>query len=174
MVKILPLKFFRRPAPIVAKELLGKFLVRKADNIALMITEVEAYEGFEDLASHASRGLTDRNKVMFLTGGVWYIYLVYGMHFMLNIVTNQKDHPSAILIRSVEGVKGPGRVGKLFKVKKSDYGQTASMTSGLYIEDRGIKIKNDDIQLSPRIGVNYAGPVWSKKKFNFKLKSKCS
>ncbi|MEK7149774.1 MAG: DNA-3-methyladenine glycosylase, partial [Patescibacteria group bacterium] len=99
MHKVISQKFFNRPSTAVAKELLGKFLVRKIGNkkIAIIITEVEAYDGFNDKASHASRGKTERNKIMFEEGGCFYIYFTYGMHYMLNIVTGPKHSPAAIL-----------------------------------------------------------------------------
>ena len=94
-------EFFDRPATRVARELISKYLVRRVrgKDIALMITETEAYEGFDDRASHASKGETARNRVMFGEAGIWYVYLVYGMHDMLNIVTGAKGYPAAALIR---------------------------------------------------------------------------
>jgi len=169
MRKILKKDFFKRSAFEVAPELLGKFLVRKTlvGEIAEMITEVEVYEGLEDKASHASRGETPRNKVMFEEGGVWYVYLVYGLHFLLNIVTGEKNHPSAILIRKTESAKGPGVVAKKFLIDKTFYGAPAAKKSDLWVEDRGIKIPKNKIKKAPRIGVDYAGPVWSKKKYRY-------
>src|SRR3989344_6659394 len=120
MRKILFQKFFNRPTLIVAQNLLGKFLARKyrGKEIVLMITEVEAYDGFDDKASHASQGKTKRNKIMFDSAGKWYVYFTYGMHYMLNIVTGPKNYPAAILIRGVEGINGPGRVTKQLKIDK--------------------------------------------------------
>src|SRR3989344_2790942 len=121
--KILPLKFFQRSALEVAPDLLGKYLV--LGNKRLMITEVEAYDGHDDKASHASRGKTKRNEVMFEKGGVWYVYLCYGMYWMLNIVTGDKDYPSAVLIRACrvesdsELYAGPGKLTKYFKINKN-------------------------------------------------------
>ncbi|MEK7074154.1 MAG: DNA-3-methyladenine glycosylase, partial [Patescibacteria group bacterium] len=110
--------FFNRPTLHVAQEILGKFLVcKKGSNIiSAMITEVEAYVGPEDRASHASRGRTPRTEVMFEHAGHWYVYFIYGMHYCVNIVTEQKNYPAAILIRGVEGVSGPGRVAKYFSI----------------------------------------------------------
>lgn len=109
MREALPKQFFIEPSIKVAKNLLGKFLVRKwpvrqahgkrGKEIAAMITEVEVYDGFKDKASHASRGLTTRNAPMFGPAGHWYIYFTYGMHWMLNIVTGARGYPAAILIR---------------------------------------------------------------------------
>ncbi len=172
MKKILGAKFYCRSAQLVARELLGKYLVvidgKKI--ISRMITEVEAYDGPEDLASHASRGRrTKRNEIMYGSGGFWYVYLVYGLHRMLNIVTGEKDYPAAVLIRSVEGVIGPGRVTKFYGLGREFNSQSARKQSGLFIEDRGKQIKPADIKTSARIGVDYAGPVWSRKQYRFFL-----
>ena len=168
MRRNLPLSFYRRDAVIIAEELLGKFLVgnRGAESAARRIIDVEVYDGPEDLASHASRGRTPRTEVMFRKGGVWYVYLVYGMHQLLNIVTGTEGYPTAILIRAVEGAEGPGRVGKLFGVEKTLYGAPATRKSGLWIEDRGTAVPKDSITHLPRVGVAYAG-AWAQKPLRF-------
>jgi DNA-3-methyladenine glycosylase len=169
-------KFSNRPTLAVARDLLGKFLVRRVGNrtIAAMIIEVEAYDGPHDKASHASRGMTKRNAPMFGPPGCWYIYFTYGMHWMLNIVTGPKGYPAAVLIRGVEGVSGPARVAKFFKIAKSTAKRInekpASRATGLWIENRGIRIPTNRIRQSARIGVDYAGPVWARKKCRFVLK----
>ena len=101
MSKILTQGFFKRPAQEVAEDLLGKIIVRRIGKkrLAVRITELEIYDGFKDLASHASKGQTPRNKIMFAEGGYFYIYLVYGMYYMINITTGEKNYPSAILLR---------------------------------------------------------------------------
>src|SRR3989344_3170907 len=108
--KILKSCFFDRSSVIVAKDLLGKYLVR--DGVAYKIIETEAYEGLEDKASHASRGQTLRNTPMFGPPGTIYVYFTYGIHWMLNIVCGKEGYPSAILIRGVEGCIGPARLTK--------------------------------------------------------------
>ncbi|HLP86684.1 MAG TPA: DNA-3-methyladenine glycosylase [Candidatus Paceibacterota bacterium] len=167
--RILPLKFFYRNTKIIAKELLGKYLVRKSKgkNLAFMITDVEVYDGFNDLASHASKKRTPRNEVMFQSGGRWYIYFVYGMHSMLNIVTREKDYPAAILIRGLEGISGPGKVTKILGIDKSLNKLPANRKSGLWIEDRGIHISPKSIKKSPRIGINFAGKIWATKPLRY-------
>ncbi len=172
MRKILNQKFFNRDAEIVAKELLGKFLVRKAGRkeIASVITETEAYVGPHDLASHASKGETKRTKIMFSEPGHFYIYLIYGMYLLLNIVTREKGYPAAVLIRGLEAAEGPGKVGKFLKINKKMNGGSAEKKTGLWFEDRGIRIAKNQIKKTPRIGVDYAGPVWSKKKLRFLVK----
>jgi DNA-3-methyladenine glycosylase len=168
--RILPLKFFKRSALLVAPELLGKYLV--LGNKKLIITETEAYDGHDDKASHASRGKTKRNAPMFESGGGWYVYLCYGMYWMLNIVTGDKNYPSAVLIRGVEGFVGPGKLTKHFGITRKFNGKPADKKTGLWIEDRGMVISSRQTKRSSRIGVAYAGPVWSKKKWRFQLTSK--
>lgn len=153
----------------VAPKLLGKFLVRRfrGKEQAFQITEVEAYDGPRDLACHGSRGITARTKVMFEAGGIWYVYLVYGLHFMLNIVTGKKGYPAAVLIRGLQNISGPGKLTSLLHINKNLNGKKAIQSNGLWIEDRGVKIKAGQIKKTPRVGVLYAGPVWSKKPYRF-------
>ncbi len=171
---ILNQRFFDRPTLVVARDILGKYLCRRRGRqiVKAMITEVEAYDGPRDKASHASRGMTPRNKVMFGPAGYWYVYFTYGMHWMLNIVTGKNDYPAAVLIRSVEGVNGPARVTKFLKIDKKFNGKSAGRKTDLWIEDnlrfRNLKLK---IENSPRIGVHYAGPIWSKKPYRFKIEA---
>ncbi len=169
MRTILTEDFFRRPAPVVAADLLGKFLVRKDNGkeIAVMITETEAYEGLDDLASHASKGRTKRTEVMFNEAGRFYVYLIYGMYFMLNVVTGETGQPSAVLIRASDRVTGPGRLTRLLNITKSMNTKLAAEKTGLWFEDRGIAVTKRQIKRGPRIGVAYAGPIWSKKPWNY-------
>ncbi|HET8574806.1 MAG TPA: DNA-3-methyladenine glycosylase [Candidatus Paceibacterota bacterium] len=171
MRKILQKDFFERPALRVAEDLLGKYLVKQSGDgeMSARITEVEAYGGFEDKASHAHRGKTPRNAPMFGEAGVWYVYFVYGIHFMLNIVTDQEDIPSAILIRGVEGISGPGKLTKHFAIDKMYNAKKADTQTGLWIEDRGELITPKHIRRLPRVGVAYAGEVWAKKPYRFFL-----
>ncbi|MDO8521235.1 MAG: DNA-3-methyladenine glycosylase [bacterium] len=168
MRRVLHKTFFNRPTLTVARELLGKFLVRKVGRktIAGMITEVEAYVGPKDRASHASRGKTERTKVMFGRPGHWYVYLIYGMHHCLNIVTEKEGYPAAILVRSVEGISGPGRVSKHLKIGKTENARPASRKSGLWIEDRGVPAVK--FSRGKRIGIDYAGR-WKHKPWRFVL-----
>src|SRR3989344_3824994 len=128
--------FFNRKTLIVAKDLLGKYLVRKVGKkiIRERITEVEAYIGPQDLACHSSRGRTPRCEPMFMEAGTIYIYFTYGMHWMLNIVTEKPDFPSAVLIRGTEQVSGPARLTKRFQIDKTLNGQMLGKKSGLWIE----------------------------------------
>lgn len=157
-------RFFNRSTLAVSRELLGKYLVRRIGRreVARKITEVEAYVGFRDRASHASRGRTKRNAPMFGPAGHWYIYFTYGMHWMLNIVTERHGYPAAILIRGVQSISGPARVTKFFRIDGRFNAKPALGKTGLWIEDRGVKINRRAIHRSPRIGVDYAGP-WKTK-----------
>ncbi|HXK39763.1 MAG TPA: DNA-3-methyladenine glycosylase [Candidatus Paceibacterota bacterium] len=169
MGTILPMRFYERPTRAVARDLLGKALVRRTngETVRSLITEVEAYDGPSDLASHASRGVTRRTEVMFGPAGRWYVYFIYGMHEMLNIVTGTTGYPAAVLIRGTVDVSGPGRLTRHFKVSRAQNARPASRPSGLWIEDAGIRVPRTQIRTTPRIGVDYAGPVWSKKHYRY-------
>ncbi len=166
MGKVLDKSFFNRSTHAVARELMGKMLVRQKGKkiIRSKITEVEVYDGFADQASHASRGKTKRNIPMFNNAGRWYVYLVYGMHWMLNIVTREKGYPAAILIRGVEGILGPARVTKALGVSNIFNNRKAEIKTGLWIEEGAVTEKMR-ITRTARIGVDYAGPVWANKKW---------
>lgn len=168
---VLSKTFFNQPTLKAAKALLGKFLVRRycGKELSLMIDEVEAYDGPNDKASHASYGLTSRNKVMFQGPGMWYVYFIYGNHWMLNIVTGPKNYPAAVLIRGTKQVQGPGRITKYLHIDKRFNGLPANKNTGLWIEDRGVKLKPSQIKALPRIGVDYAG-IWAHKLYRFKIK----
>ena len=172
MRKILGRRFFNRPALVVARALLGKFLVRRwgRKRVALQISEVEAYDGLRDRASHAHRGKTTRNAPMFGEAGRWYLYFVYGTHWMLNIVTGPRGYPAAVLIRSAGEVQGPGRLTHALHLGGRENTQPSARKTGLWIEDRGEKPRRVQIARSPRIGVAYAGPVWAKKQYRFVLR----
>ncbi len=161
----------------VARSLLGKLLVRSSPEegeVRGRITEVEAYHGSADLACHASRGRTPRTAVMFAPGGVWYVYLCYGMHELLNLVTGPADHPAAVLIRGLDSVKGPGRLTRQLGIDRRLNGLPAAPSSGLWLEDDGYRPPAATVKATPRIGVDYAGPVWSAKKWRFVLSNTAS
>ena len=174
MAKILKQNFFNRPTIAVARELLGCFLCRRINGkvIRLKITEVEAYDGPRDKASHASRGKTKRNTPMFGKAGQFYVYFTYGMHWMLNIVTGPENYPAAILIRGTDKINGPARLTKFLGIDKTLNEKSATQKTGLWFEDGGMEIARKNIKGTPRVGVSYAGPVWSKKPYRFFLKEK--
>lgn len=173
MTERLNRRFFARPAAAVAPKLLGKFLMRRMPNGSLregMITEVEAYVGVEDLASHAAGGRrTVRNEVMYGPPGHAYVYFTYGVHWLLNVVTSKTDDPQAVLIRGLDTVSGPARLTKFLGVNKQLNGEDLVNSKILWIEDRGFRIKPQEIQTAPRIGVDYAGS-WKDKPLRFALK----
>ena len=171
MRKRLGQDFFNRKTILVARELLGKFLVREREGVreAYMITEVEVYDGSLDKASHASRGKTKRNALMFGEAGYWYVYFTYGMHWMLNVVTREEGYPAAVLIRGVEGISGPARLTKRFGIDKNLNGLSVSKKSGLWIEDRGVEIVSRKIKKGPRVGIASAGPEWAAKPWRFRM-----
>lgn len=171
-MKRLPRSFFQRKTLRVAKELVGQYLVRKIENkiVREKITETEAYVGPHDLACHSSKGKTDRNAPMFAEAGTIYVYFTYGMHWMLNIVTEEKDFPAAVLIRGTEKISGPARLTKALKIDKRLNGKKLGKKSGLWFE-YDLKIENRKLKIirTPRIGVAYAGSIWSKKPYRFVL-----
>ena len=167
----MPQSFFKRPALAVAKDLLGKYLVRRTveGTSAHMITEVEAYIGPQDLACHAAKGLTPRTQVMFGPAGNFYVYFTYGMHWLLNVVTAREGYPAAVLIRGLEDVSGPARLTKKLGISGSLNGAPAKRASGLWIEDRGVKVSARRIRRTPRIGVDYAGKDWASRPYRLVL-----
>jgi DNA-3-methyladenine glycosylase len=163
----LPVEFFRRDVLTVAPALLGKLLTRKFSNgntERYVITEVEAYSAPLDLACHASKGKTLRTEVMFRGGGLIYVYLIYGIYWMLNIVTGREGDASAVLIRGVQGVSGPGRVGKMLQLDKSFYGESLSASERIWIENSPASPRFQEL---PRVGISYAGEPWISKPWRF-------
>jgi len=172
---LLKQNFFRRPTTTVAQELLGIKLVREYNGSILSgtITETEAYLGAGDSACHAARGRTPRNSVMFGPAGVAYVYFVYGMHFMLNIVTEQEGTPCAVLIRGMKPLaglammqtlrgkrgrevgNGPAKLCQAMAIDKSLNGWDVTRGRLLWLETHQ-KIMPDSITSGPRIGIAYA------------------
>jgi DNA-3-methyladenine glycosylase len=172
----LPPSFYRQPTLEVASSLLGKVLVRRLNGktLAGKIVETEAYIGPEDLACHASKGKTPRTAIMFESGGCAYVYMIYGFYFCLNAVTEAEGYPAAVLIRAVEPLEqissmrklrknplrdrdiasGPGKLCMAMGIDKRLNGADLAGNT-LWIEDR--KLTVDEIEVSPRVGVDYAG-----------------
>jgi DNA-3-methyladenine glycosylase len=164
--------FFENDVLWVAENLLGKMLVRQFDDGTVhryVITDTEAYRGEEDLACHACRGRTKRTEILYHHGGNIYVYLIYGMYWMLNFVTGKTEQPQAVLIRGIEGVDGPGRVGKMLQLDKTFYGENQFTSQRLWVEDAP---KTTDFKTGPRIGIDYAGDEWKNKPWRFTLQSK--
>jgi len=175
-------RFFNRPTLLVAKDLLGKILVRRLESGKILrgkIIETEAYIGPRDKASHAFGGRrTKRNEAEWLSGGHVYIYLVYGMHWQLNFSTAGANQPECVLIRALDVAEeenpdlanGPGKLCRYLKLDKSFYGLDAARSRRLWLEDRGVKIEPRQIKATARVGIDYAGPFWAKRKWRFVLK----
>jgi DNA-3-methyladenine glycosylase len=158
--------FFEKNALELAPLLIGKLLCRRVgkDVIRLRITETESYYGKDDTASHAHKGKTLRNEPMFEQGGITYIYLCYGVHNLLNVVSGIKDNPEAVLIRGVEGYDGPGKLTKALNITRELNKLDLTTSNELWIEDDGIKWK---YKTSKRIGINYASEEYRNKKWRF-------
>lgn len=170
MKKVLRPAFFERSTLTVAKDLLGKYLVRRVGGreVALIITETEAYFGFDDKGSHAHRGRTERNTPMFGKAGAIYVYFTYGMHWMLNLVCGKPGFPAAVLIRGAGEVVGPARLTKFLKIDKRLNALPLGKKSGLWVEDRGVKLSPKHIKKTPRIGIPNRG-VWTCKPWRFAM-----
>ncbi|MEO5864700.1 MAG: DNA-3-methyladenine glycosylase [Nitrospiraceae bacterium] len=174
--RILPRIYFNRPTLTVARSLIGKYLVRSIDGriLAGKIVEVEAYVGPQDKACHASKGRTQRTDVMFGPGGIAYVYLIYGMHHCLNVVTERKEFPSAVLIRAIEIdgklIDGPGRLCRALRIDRRLNRGDLTTGEALWFEDRGALVGREDVGAHPRVGVDYAGE-WAKKPWRFRLRS---
>jgi DNA-3-methyladenine glycosylase len=155
-------------AVTVAQMLPGMDIVAVVDGIPerYMITETEAYLGHNDKACHASKGRTRRTEVMYLEGGHLYVYFVYGMHWMMNVVTGQENDPQAVLIRGVEQFSGPGRVTRGIGIDRSFNGEDITLSERIWIEERGFR---PQLTAGPRVGIGYAGEPWISKPWRFIL-----
>lgn len=154
--------FYVRDVLEVAPDLIGKILVRRYNNGReehFVITETEAYRGEEDLACHASKGRTPRTEIMYHRGGYVYVYLIYGMYWMFNVVTGYQGHPQAALIRGLEGIYGPGKITRRLQIDKSFYGEDLLNSSRIWICEPKIAVPSK-VEARSRIGVDYAGEYW--------------
>lgn len=169
-MKRLEIGFYNQDAVTVAEKLLGKILVRRWDDgteSRYRITETEAYFGEEDQACHASKGKTPRTEIMYAEGGKVYVYLIYGMYWMLNVVTGIENHPQAVLIRGIDTLKGSGKVGRELKMDKTFYGENLISSNKIWIEDANEMV---NFHTAPRIGIDYAGDEWKNKPWRFMIK----
>ena len=151
----------------MAKALLGMTLCRRLDDGTVLrarIVETEAYFGEEDTACHAHKGRTPRTDVMYAPGGYAYVYLCYGMHDMLNVVTGPADHPEAVLVRGVEGASGPGRVTKAMQVTRALNREDLVRSERLWIETDGAAPR---FKASMRVGIGYASKRDQARKWRF-------
>ena len=160
---------YRVDAVTAAKALVGAFLCRRLDDGAIIkrrITETEAYCGEEDTACHAHKGRTPRTDVMYSPGGCAYIYLCYGMHEMLNVVTGGEGRPEAVLIRGIEGANGPGKLTKLLQIDRTLNREDLIASKRLWLESDGSPFT---FTASPRIGIGYATKRDQSRKWRFTL-----
>jgi len=160
--------FYARDVLAAAPALLGKLLCRRMPDGAVLrrrVTETEAYRGVEDTACHARAGKTRRTAVMFGPGGFSYVYLCYGIHSLLNIVTGEDGQPQAALIRGVEGHPGPGRVTKALGIDCSLNGIDMRVSDILWLEEDGFVCP--EILTGPRVGIGYASEEDQKREWRF-------
>ena len=172
----LPRSFYDRDTILVARELLGKFLVHKSRGVERIgrIVETEAYLGPHDLAAHSARGLTRRTQVMFGPPGHAYVYLIYGMYYCMNVVTEREGHASAVLLRAVEPVKnvdgrtqGPGLLCRAMHIDKRRNAQDL-LSNSFYIAAPA-RVESWITVKRPRVGVDYA-KHWAKRHLRFYVK----
>jgi DNA-3-methyladenine glycosylase len=183
-MKVLPRKFYMRDTRKVARDLLGKLLVREISGtrISGVIVETEAYRGFRDTASHAHKGPTERCKVMFGRAGFAYVYLTYGIHNMFNLVTERVFYPAAVLVRAIQPIEnisvmalardtdntenltsGPGKLTKALHIDRTLNGIDVTKGEKVWVEEYGGDSKNRQVGISTRVGIDYADD-WAKQK----------
>jgi len=152
-MKRLPYEFYHRPCDIVARELVGKVLVH--GDLRLRISETEVYWGEQDTACHAHKGRTKRTEVLYADAGTVYVYLCYGIHWLMNIVTGEENDPQAVLIRACLEAPGPGKLTKMLGITGAYNGKSILQTPDLWIGDDGFRC---EITAAPRVGIGYASP----------------
>ena len=157
--------FFHRPCLEVARDLVGKVLVCSGKR--LRISETEAYCGEADTACHAHKGRTKRTEVMYMEAGTVYVYLCYGMHWMLNIVTGEENEPEAVLIRACVEANGPGKLTRKLGITGEYNRQHICRREDLYIEDDGFRW---EVTTDKRVGIGYASQEDQEKLWRFKMK----
>jgi DNA-3-methyladenine glycosylase len=173
---------FNLPTLRVSRDLLGKFIVRRhrGRQLAAMITEVEAYKGPRDRAAHTFGGRrTARVEPLYADGGTAYVYLVYGIHWLLNFSTAGAETPEGVLIRGVltaDGAKprllsGPGRVTTYLRIDRRLDHVDATRSAVMWLEDRGIRVAARRIMTGPRVGIDYAGAYWAARRWRFWIDS---
>lgn len=152
--------FFHRDCLEVAPELVGKLIIRtheNGDRTVLRITETEAYRGEEDTACHASKGRTPRTELLYADAGTIYVYLCYGMHWLMNVITGDKDQPQGVLIRACEDYSGPAKLTKKLGIDKSFNGRSFIDDPQICIADDGARPETERLK---RVGIDYATPEY--------------
>jgi DNA-3-methyladenine glycosylase len=173
---------FNQPTLRVSRDLLGKFIVRRhrGRELAAMITEVEAYKGPKDRAAHTFGGRrTARVEPLYADGGTAYVYLVYGIHWLLNFSTAGAGNPEGVLIRGVltadaakpRLLSGPGRVTAYLRIDRRLDHVDATRSAVMWLEDRGIRVAARRIRTGARVGIDYAGEYWAARRWRFWIDS---
>jgi len=173
---------FNQPTLRVSRDLLGKFIVRRhrGRELAAMITEVEAYKGPKDRAAHTFGGRrTARVEPLYADGGTAYVYLVYGIHWLLNFSTAGAGNPEGVLIRGVltadaakpRLLSGPGRVTTYLRIDRRLDHVDATRSAVMWLEDRGIRVAARRIRTGARVGIDYAGEYWAARRWRFWIDS---
>jgi DNA-3-methyladenine glycosylase len=160
-------EFFARDAVEVAPDLLGVFICRKFDDGEIgryQILETEAYFGEEDRGNAATKGRTPFCDMMYAEGGRLFIFLIYGMYWMVNIVTGPVDHPEAVLVRVVTDAPGPGKCGSILRVDKSFSGEDLGSSERIWLEDSGVRLP---YKTAPRVGLKRVAQPWRDKPWRF-------
>lgn len=160
--------FFRRECLEVSRDLVGKVLVRRDGDreIRMRISETEAYCGEQDTACHAHRGRTKRTEVLYAAPGTLYVYLCYGIHDLLNIVTGVENDPQAVLIRACVGAPGPGRLTKALGITREFNRRSVLEGDGLWVEDDGFRC---EILTDKRVGIGYASQEDQDRLWRFRM-----
>ena len=157
-------EFYHRPCWPVARDLVGKVLIHGEK--CLRITETEVYCGENDTACHASKGRTKRTEVLYGEAGTIYVYLCYGIHWLLNIVTGEREHPEAVLIRACAEAPGPGRLTKALGITGALNGKSILETEDFWIGDDGFRCP---VTTDKRVGIGYASQEDQDRLWRFKM-----
>lgn len=171
-VPLAPSFFQSKDTVGIARALVGAVLCRRlpqGEVVRMALTEVEAYDGPDDKACHAHKGRTKRTEVLFGPPAHFYVYLCYGVHWLLNVVTGPLDYPAAVLVRGAGAVMGPGRLTRSLQIDSALNKLPVAEASGLWLEAPPHPIAAHRIIAAPRIGIAYAGPDWANRPYRFTL-----
>lgn len=160
-------EFFNRDALEVAPNLIGKIIARKLNDGTILrerIAETEVYRGEEDLGCHASKGRTKRTELLYGESGIIYVYLCYGMHWLMNVITGEREQPQGVLFRCGTVKNGPAKLTKYLQIDGSFNGEKICGNDRVWIEDDGFCPK---ITTAPRVGIDYAGEYWKNVKWRY-------
>ena len=167
MSRRIPAEFFHRDVLEVAPDLVGKILVHKLPDgteLRERIAETEAYRGEEDKGCHASKGRTKLTELLYGESGLIYVYLCYGMHWLMNVITGEADQPQGVLLRAGEIYNGPAKLTKNMKIDGSFNGISLLGNEEIWFEDDG---NCPRIRTASRVGIDYAGDYWKEIEWRF-------